>query len=618
MNRRGFYLLFIFFPFIPFSPSEEIWIRTNYTKVEEYIPMRDGTKLFTRIYIPKNQNGKHPILLTRTPYSCLPYGPGKFDKGQWPSYWSTYCRENYILVRQDVRGRWMSEGEFVDVRPYIKDKRSNTDIDEASDAYDTIDWLVKNIPSNNGNVGVVGSSYPGLYAAMAAVDMHPAVRAVSPQAPVTDWFIGDDFHHNGAFFLMDAFAFFSSFGKPRPEPTTAGATGYDFPDKSAYRFYLEGGPLQKIKRLLGDSIRFWNDMFAHPDYDDWWKARDARRAMHNIKVPVLVVGGLFDAEDCFGAWNLYKAIEKQNPAADNKIVMGPWAHDQWTSKDGSSHGDIDFGSNTAAWFQENVEIPFFNYYLKQNTNQPKIAEATVFFSGENKWRTFDQWPPLNMIPSPIFLQANNVLSWNRPVEEQKFSEYTSDPSNPVPWMDGELKDQAKEYMSADQRFAAARNDVLTFQTGVLEKDLVLAGPVVADLKVNINSTDADFVVKVIDVFPSTGSKNKKAEMMNGYQMLVRGEIMRGRYRNSFEQPSPFTPGSIETVKFELPDVAHVFKKGHRLMIQVQSSWFPLADRNPQKFVNIYQASETDFQKAQVRIHHDSTHSSTILLPVLKE
>lgn len=617
MNRRGFYLLFIFLPFIPFSPSEEMWMRANYIKLEEYIPMRDGTKLFTRIYIPKNQDRKHPILFTRTPYSCLPYGPGKFDKGQWPEYWRSFCRENYILVRQDVRGRWMSEGEFVDVRPYIHDKKSGKDIDEASDAYDSIDWLIKNIPSNNGNVGVVGSSYPGLYAAMAAVDMHPAVKAVSPQAPVTDWFIGDDFHHNGAFFLMDAFNFFSSFGKPRPAPTTVGATGYDYPDKSLYRFYLESGPLQKIKQLLGDSIRFWNEMFAHPDYDDWWKARDARRAMHNIKVPVLVVGGLFDAEDCFGAWNLYKAIEQQNPGADNKIVMGPWAHDQWTSKDGTSHGDIDFGSNTATWFQQNIEIPFFDYYLKGTIAQPAIAEATVFFTGENKWRTFDQWPPVQMNPSPVYPHQGHQLSWTPPAANDKFSEYTSDPSNPVPWMDGGLKHQVKEYMSADQRFAAARNDVLTFQTDVLENDLVLAGPVTADLKLNINTTDADFVVKLIDVFPSPGAKGKKTTKMDGYQMLVRGEIMRGRYRHGFDNPSPFTPGQIDSVKFELPDVAHVFKKGHRLMIQVQSSWFPLADRNPQQFVNIYEANEGDFKKAQIRLHHDATYSSAIILPVLK-
>jgi putative CocE/NonD family hydrolase len=617
MKRRVFYLLFILIPFIPFSPTEANWVHSNYTKVEKYITMRDGTKLFTRIFIPKNANEKHPILLSRTPYSCAPYGAGKFHKDQWPYYWRNYMRENYIVVTQDVRGKWMSEGEFVDVRPYIRDKKSAHDVDESSDAYDTIDWLVKNIPANNGKVGVVGSSYPGLYAAMAAVDRHPAVKAVSPQAPVTDWFIGDDFHHNGAFFLMDAFDFFSSFGKARPRPTTMSSGGYSFPDQRLYDFYLNAGTLAKISGLLGDSIRFWKEMFLHPDYDAWWQARDSRRSMNDINIPILVVGGLFDAEDCFGAWNLYKAIEKQNPLSNNKIVMGPWAHDQWKSKEATSLGDIDFGSNTSAWFQQNIEIPFFNHYLKDNKPSPAIAEATVFFSGDNQWRRFEKWPPLKVETSLIYLHEKKSLSWRVPNEKQSFSEYTSDPSNPVPWMDGDIKQPVKVYMTADQRFAAVRKDVLIFETDILDQDIVLAGPVVADLKVSINTTDADFVVKLIDIFPGTHEKNEPGQK-SGYQMLIRGEIMRGRYRNSFEHPVAFMPGQIETVKFELPDVAHVFKKGHRLAIQVQSSWFPLADRNPQKFINIYQARDADFQKAQIRIYHDATNSSNILLPILKK
>ncbi|HUM66641.1 MAG TPA: CocE/NonD family hydrolase, partial [Chitinophagaceae bacterium] len=494
---------------MPFAPTEEDWMRANYVKMEQFIPMRDGVKLYTSIFVPRNKKSKHPILLTRTPYSCRPYGPGKFSRAQWPSYWTAYTRENYIIVLQDVRGRWMSEGEFVDVRPYIRDKKSINDIDEASDAYDTIDWLIKNLPFNNGNVGVIGSSYPGLYAAMAAVDMHPAVKAVNPQAPVVDFFMGDDFHHNGAFFLLDAFNFYSSFGEPRQGPTTHGTTGFAYPDKSLYEFFLETGTLKKTRQVLGDSIPFWKDMFEHPDYDDWWKARDARRAMHNIKVPILVVGGLYDAEDCFGAWNLYKAIEKQNPDADNKIVMGPWSHDQWSTSDGSSLGDISFAGKTAIWYQENIEIPFFNYHLKDSTAKPRIAEATIFFTGRNKWETFEKWPPANMSPTPIYLHSGDTLSWNKPGPGQNFSEYTSDPYNPVPWMAGEQKTRSADYMIADQRFAARRDDVLSFETGVLEQDLVLAGPLIADLKVSINASDADFVVKLIDVFPRSGSKDGK-------------------------------------------------------------------------------------------------------------
>jgi len=608
MNRRVIGLLFIFVPFIPFDPNEAAWMRMNYVKEEYYIPMRDGTRLFTSVLRPRNGTRDNPILLMRTPYSCAPYGEGKYTPEQQPAYWREYCRENYIIVRQDVRGRWMSEGEFADLRPFIKNKKSEQDIDESTDAFDTVDWLVKNIPNNNGHVGILGTSYPGFYAAMAAVGAHPALKAVSPQAPVTDWFMGDDFHHNGAFFLLDAFHFFPAFGKPRPAPTTVPATGYDFPDQGLYSFFLGKGSLKNISKLLGDSIRFWNEIFQHPDYDDWWQDRDARRAMHGIKLPMLIVGGLFDAENCFGAWNLYKAIEKQNPEADIKIVMGPWAHDQWTTKNGNYLGDINFGSNTAAWYQQNIEIPFFNRYLKGQTQDTSSVEATIFFTGENRWRKLEQWPPVSMTQKPLYFQGDKILSWSSPKEDSSFTSYVSDPSQPVPWMHGDPKFEVPEYMVADQRFAAKRDDVLVFQTAPLEEDLVLAGPVIADLKVSTSTTDADFVVKLIDEFP-------ESDKLAGYQMLVRGEIMRGRYRESFSKPVPFTPGRIETVRFELPDVAHRFKKGHRLMVQVQSSWFPLADRNPQQFVNIYEANDTAYKKAEIRFYHDAANPSRVVLPV---
>ena len=608
------------------DPQDSAWIKDNYTKLEQYIPMRDGIKLFTAIYIPNDKTEKHPILVTRTPYSCAPYGK-EFSSRLWERHWKYYARENYIIVVQDVRGRWMSEGEFEDVRPFNKNK-TGLETDEASDTYDAIDWMVKNLPGNNGNVGVFGISYPGFYSTMAAASGHPALKAVSPQAPVTDWFMGDDFHHNGAFFQLDGFGFYSGFGKPRPKPTTIGSAGFNFKVRDNYKFFLEAASLKKLAALMGDSIQFWKKMYAHPNYDTWWQARDARRAMYNVNPAMLVVGGLFDAEDCYGAWNLYKAIEKQNPSANNKIVMGPWSHGQWSSGDGSFLGNVKFGMNTAHWYQNNIEIPFFNYYLKGKGEVEKIPEATIFFSGENQWKKLNQWPPAAMQSKDIFLTENGGLSWTAPAGKESFSAYTNDPAHPVPYTEDVHHGRTREYMTDDQRFAARRPDVLTFQTDVLTEDITLAGVVTANLKVSISGTDADFVVKIIDVFPDDfiypGDKPQAGRTaggsypMGGYQMMVRGEIMRGKYRNSFETPTPFKPGKVETVRFDLPDVAHTFKKGHRLMIQIQSSWFPLADRNPQQFMNIYEANETDFKKAVIRIFHDAKNQSSIVLPVMNK
>jgi putative CocE/NonD family hydrolase len=610
------------------TAQDSAWIRENYIKQETYIPMRDGVKLFTSIYMPKDGTQKHPILMTRTPYSCAPYGAEKW-RNFYAGYLRYYLREGYIMVTQDVRGRWMSEGEFVDVRPFIKDKKSSTDVDEASDTYDAIDWLIKNLPDNNGRVGVFGTSYPGFYATMAAASGHPALKAVSPQAPVTDWFMGDDFHHNGAFFQMDGWAFYSSFGKPRPKPTTVGPSGFDYFSHDNYKWYLETGALTNILKLTGDSIAFWKELYQHPNYDAWWQARNARVAMQDVKPAILVTGGLFDAEDCFGAWNLYKAIVAQSPATNSHIVMGPWYHGEWGSNDGTHLGNVQFGSNTSWWYQNNIEIPFFNYYLKGEGAEPKLPAATVFFGGVNEWRQFDHWPPAQSKEQPIYLEPDGGLAWDAPTKKNDFSEYISDPAHPVPYTEDVHFFRTREYMTDDQRFASRRTDVVTFQTPVLQDDLTLAGPVIADLLVSLSSTDADFVVKVIDVFPDDfsytpqgalpvrGHDNPPAYPMGGYQMLVHGEIMRGRFRESFEKPVPFKPGKVENVKFAVPDVAHTFKKGHRLMIQIQSSWFPLVDRNPQKFVDIYTANDSDFQKETIRIWHDSEHPSRIILPVLK-
>jgi hypothetical protein len=630
MKKKFTFIFFLLFSFSSFSQNaDSTWFVNNYTKLEQYIPMRDGVKLFTSIYIPKDQNSKHPFLMTRTPYSCSPYGGDKFT-GMWNSYKMAYAKENFIFVTQDVRGRYMSEGEFVDVRPFIKNKKGK-ETDEASDTYDAIDWLVKNIKNNNGKVGVTGTSYPGFYSTEAALSGHPALVAVSPQAPVTDWFMGDDFHHKGAFFVMDGFSFYPTFGKPHPKPTQNYGEGFQFNSDDNYNAYLKTGALKNFAKLIGDSIKFWHELYQHPNYDAWWQARNARNGLYNVKPAMLWVGGLFDAEDCFGAWNSYKANEKQSPQTSSKIVMGPWYHGQW-SREGSFLGNVRFGSNTSAYFQDSIEIPFFNYYLLGNGNNANFSEANIFFTGENNWKKLDTWPPKNVEEQNLYLGAGGKLSLNRkPVltvkdkrkSNESFDEYTSDPAHPVPYTQDVHFKRTREYMTDDQRFASRRTDVLTYETEILNKEVTLAGPVIADLMASISTTDADFVVKLIDVFPGDFKYSKdikgndKNYPMGGYQMLVRAEIMRGKFRNSFEKPEPFVPGKITEVKWQLPDVAHTFLKGHRIMIQIQSSWFPLADRNPQKFIDIYKADDSDFQKANIRVYHDAAHPSKIILPVLK-
>jgi putative CocE/NonD family hydrolase len=613
---RKIVLLLLLLPVFSIAQiADSVWIVQNYIKKEVYIPMRDGIKLFTAIYIPKDNTEKHPILMTRTPYSCAPYGEHEYRKF-WRNHYKTYLKENFIIVIQDVRGKWMSEGEYVNIRPYNPNKKSKNDVDEASDTYDTIDWLIHNIENNNGNVGVFGISYPGFYTAMAALSNHPALKAVSPQAPVTDWFMGDDFHHNGAFFAMDAFAFYSSFGKPRPKPTTFGPTPFNYPIKDNYRFYLTTGALPNLTKLLGDSVAFWNDLMNHPNYTQWWQERNDRNFMQHIlpTTASLVVGGLFDAEEWFGAWNLYKGIELK-AKNNNKLLMGPWYHGLWASSDGTHLGNIYFDSNTADWYATNIEIPYFNYYLKGTGSIDKIAEANIFFSGENKWHQFIVWPPANIQTAKLYLQQNGKLSFE-PAKtfNISFSEYTSDPTKPVPYTDGVHEYRTREYMTDDQRFAATRPDVLVYETPTLTNDVTLAGPLTAHLNVSISTTDADFVVKLIDVFPEDFEYNNSSTYpMGGYEMLVRVEIMRGRYRNSFEKPEPFKPNTPTIVQYTLTDVAHTIKKGHKIMVQIQSSWFPLVDRNPQQFVDIYHAKDSDFKKANIRIYNNDSY---LLIPVL--
>ena len=587
--------------------------------------MRDGVKLFVSVYQPKDNSEKHPILMERSPYSCYPYGENNF-RAFWQDHLIQYFRRGYIMVLADVRGRWMSEGEYEDVRPFNFNKKTNKDIDEASDTYDTIDWLVKNLPNNNGNVGVFGISYPGFYSTMASLSGHPALKAVSPEAPVTDWFVGDDFHHNGAFFQMDAFAFYKQFGfgYPHPKPTTVPAPTWDPPVHDNYQFYLSEGTMANLTKIAGDSLKFWNEMMNHPNRDAWWMARNARIGIKDVKPAMLVVGGEYDAEDCFGAWNVYKALVNQSPATNSRLVMGPWYHGEWRNNDGTHLGNVQWGSNTSKWYADNIEIPFFDYYLRGVGSVDSIRKATVFFTGENRWHQLPQWPPADVTPTDIYLGDNSNLSFSSSAASPStYDTYISDPAKPVPYSEEVDFNRTRKYMTDDQRFAARRTDVLAYQTDTLTQDVTLAGPVIADLMVSLSNTDADFVVKLIDVFPDNAGYNDidiYAETdpivkypMGGYQMLVRAEIMRGRYRESYSSPSAFIPNKLTEVKYTMPDVAHTFKKGHRIMVQVQSSWFPLVDRNPQQFVDIYHAKASDFIKETINVYH----SSKLILPVEK-
>jgi len=530
-----------------------------------------------------------------------------------------YADAGYIMVFQDVRGKYMSEGVFEDIRPVIPVKKNEKDTDETTDTWDTVDWLIKNVPGNNGRVGIFGISYPGFYSTMGAINAHPAVKAVSPQAPVTAWFTGDDFHHNGAFFLLDCFSFFYSNGHQHRSPSRSGFSSFRWPVPDSYEFFLTLGPIRNISpKYFGDSVKFWNDAFAHPDYDEFWKARDPRQYLKNTTPAVMTVGGWFDAEDLYGTIHTYKAFEEQNPKSlTNIFVMGPWFHSQWATGKAENLGNIYWGLDANEKFFD-LEKRFFDYHLK-GEGDGRFSEATIFITGSNKWEEFDAWPPVNTTERKLYLMPGGKISFSPPSQKTSFDEYVSDPSKPVPYTEDVHASRTAEYMTDDQRFAARRPDVMVYQTDILNEDITMTGPLTADLFVSTSGTDADYVVKLIDVFPpDTGTPSDKEIKvpLGGYQMLVRGEIFRGRYRNSFEKPEPFKPGVVTEVKYDIPDVAHTFRKGHRIMIQIQNSWFPLADRNPQKFVNIYKCSEEDFSKATHRIYHDSTYPSNLKVLVL--
>ena len=608
------------------EPSQlESYIRLHYSKSEHMIPMRDGVKLFTSVFVPRDSTKPHPILMKRTPYNVAPYGEDKYPAKLGPG--ELFVKAGYIFVNQDVRGRFASEGDFVQVTPHLASKTKPTDVDESSDTSDTIDWLLKNVPNHNGRVGMYGISYPGFYAAAGMIDAHPALKAVSPQAPVGDWYF-DDFLHHGSFFLAHAFRWLTGNGTERPKPTTEPAKPYVYPTPDGYKMFLDAGSVENIDKLyLKGSIPFWKEMMEHPNRDEFWQKRALIPHLQNVAPAVMTVTGWYDAEDLYGSFKTYHSIERQNPKIKNVLVVGPWHHGGWASVDGDKLGNVSFGSKTGAFYRAEIELPFFEKYLKDK-DLPAPAEAIVFETGSNAWRTFDHWPPTKTETKRLYLQDGGKLTWtapeqratgsgNQPPRAEAFDEFVSDPAKPVPYCEIITPKMTIEYMVDDQRFASRRPDVLTYQTEPFEEDIVLAGPLEADLWVSTTGTDADWVVKLIDVRPDA----PEATPLAGYQMLVRSEVFRRRYRHDYAKPEPFQPGEVTRVKFELLDVLHRFQKGHRLMVQIQSTWFPLVDRNPQTFVpNIYFANPEDFQRATHRVYRSMEHPTSLkvgILPVAK-
>ena len=596
-------------------------VKASYTKFEYRIPMRDGKHLFTAVYAPKDQAKPYPILLVRTPYGIKPYGVDQYRSDLGPS--PLFGKAGYLFVYQDVRGRNASEGDFVNMRPQLVGKRGPQDIDESTDTWDTIEWLVKNLPNNNGKVGMAGVSYPGFYTSAGMIDAHPALVACSPQAPIADWFIGDDWHHNGALQLSQTLGFIESVGHPRPDPTKKSEARFDPESPDGYEFLLRLGSLPNIgTRYQKSELPYWKELMTHGSYDDYWKARNIRPHLKQIRPAVMTVGGWFDAENLFGALETYKQIETSSPSTYNILVMGPWSHGGWSKNDGESLGNVTFNSKTGPFYREQIELPFFEFYLK-GIGSLKHPEAWVFETGTNVWRQYDSWPPKNVaVQSFYFHSEGRLLSEPPPTTDPSVGndEYLSDPAKPVPYIEKITMGTASEYMTSDQRHASRRPDVLVYQSETLEQDRAVAGPIGVELTVSTSGTDSDWIVKLIDVYPNDypdPAENPTKVKMGGYQQLVRGDLFRGKFRKSFETPEPFVPNRPEVVKFQLPDIYHVFRPGHRMMIQVQSSWFPLFDRNPQTFVDIYAAKSTDFQKATQRVFRTANMSSRINVPVLQ-
>lgn len=607
-------------------PSAEIqpdplaaYVRSHYAKFEYQVPMRDGVKLFTAVYAPYDTSRTYPILMVRTPYAVRPYGADQYRTSLGPT--EDFAFEGFIFVFQDVRGKYMSEGTFENMRPHRPTSPRPKNTNESTDTYDTIEWLLANLPNHNGNVGQWGISYPGFYAAAGMIDSHPALKAVSPQAPIADWF-WDDMHHHGAFSLPLSFNFFSSFGVPRPGPTSERSPRFNHGTPDGYQFFLDLGPLANAnKRYFQEKIPFWNAFVAHPNYDEFWQSRNLLPHLKNIKAAVMIVGGWFDTEDLYGPLHIYQEVEKNNPNISNTLVMGPWRHGGWSRGEGDHLGDADFGFATSIDFQKRMLLPFFNHHLKDKP-APSLAEANVFETGADRWRSFDSWPPKGLKETRYYLREGHTLNTRKPDASSDLARdsFDSDPHKPVPYTAEILNGWAKNYMVEDQRFSARRPDVLVYQTDVLTEDLTLAGPITAELWVTTTGTSADWVVKVIDVLPPD-TPNRTIDgreiVLGGAQRLVRWEVMRGRFRESYSEPKPFEPGKVTKVTLPLQDVMHTFKTGHRLMIHIQSSFFPFIDRNPQTYVaNIFEAEEKHFVKATHSIIRSKAHPTAIKVGVL--
>ena len=600
------------------SQKETSYLEANYTKMEVSIPMRDGVKLFATIYVPRDTTQTYPFLIKRTPYSSGPYEAGEYLDHIGPTGTARFAEEGYIIVYQDVRGRFMSEGRFVNMTPNHPGNEPGTPVDESSDTYDTVEWLLENVHPNNGNVGLWGISYPGFYAAASIIDTHPAIKASSPQAPIGDWFIGDDFHHNGAFYLQDGFRFFHRFDHIEPTPTTARRDAFEFETDDAYQFYLDLGPLKNAnERYFHHEVATWDSLMQNGVYDRFWQERNIIPHMKNVTANVMTVAGLYDAEDPYGPIQIYRSTENNNPGINNTLVLGPWFHGGWVRGLGDRLGNVSFETETSTYYQENIDLPFFNYYLK-GKGTLDLPEVMAYGSGSNTWHRFDAWPPSNSFPVSYYLGEMGRLTTAPPVAAGSDS-YESDPANPVPYTKEKRIDRTREYMVEDQRFASERSDVLVYESEVLTEDVTFAGPVSVELFIESTGTDADFIVKVIDVFPDdapewqTSEEKYLPDMMAGYEMMVRGEVFRAKFRNSFEFPEPLVPGEVARVAYDTPDILHTFKAGHRIMVHVQSSWFPLVDRNPQTFVDIYNADESDFVAATQTILRSAEHPSRITM-----
>ena len=611
------------------TPPED-YVKAHYTKYEFRIPMRDGVKLFTSVYLPKDQSQTWPFLMDRTPYSVAPYGEDQYKKTLGPS--DEFEKAGYIFVYQDVRGRYESGGKFIEMHPHIDHKAGPQDVDDSSDTYDTVEFLLKHVPNNNGKVGIWGISYPGFYTSASIIDSHPAIKAASPQAPMTDLFRGDDAYHGGAFMLAANFGFYTFF-KPFPEPALPPKVEVPFemgtPD--GYAFYLNAGPTANLDKVyLKGQNPLFADQLTHDTYDEYWKTRDLSQHMHNIHCAVMTVGGWYDAEDLSGPWRTYRAIEEDNPGIPNTIVEGPWVHGGWARSDGDRLGDVQFNSKTSEFFRKEIQFPFFEFYLKGKGQAP--PEAYMFETGTNVWRKYDQWPPKGAEPKKLYFQANGKLSFDPPAGDvaTSYDEYVSDPKHPVPFVPYTTDTVPQRYMVDDQRDASRRPDVLTYETDPLTEDITIAGPISPKLKISSTGTDSDFIVKLIDVYPNdfpdapdvtNGNKRILGAPplhMGGYQQLLRGEPMRAKFRNSWSKPEALLPGKITDIDFEMPDLDHTFRKGHRIMVQIQSSWFPLVDRNPQTFVDIPHAKPDDFKPATERVYHDSKCSSAVEIEVLPQ